>query len=296
VKAKGWAHASASLVVLLVLGCSAGSSSPPARVVATIGPAAVAPTSTIALPTSPPTTAPVPTDASVEPPETEAWNQALGELNPHWDRDWTRVIAVIDGYRARFPDYEPAKEKLYAALVTHGTQLVRQGKTQDGVSQLVRAQSILATRGEATAALLALTPTPVPTATSTATARPTATPVPPPPAPAAPPPAPAQPAAPPQPAAPAAPSGTLLGPINVYEACDILYSGPGVQGGGSNGSGPVANYTCYAIRRGETVLSPGVKRPANFDEACRRLYRNSNAYAHVIDPRELLRGVECWAR
>ena len=128
---------------------------------------AVAPTVAIAtvataVPTTPPTLTVQPTTTST-PTQAEIWNVTLRELDSAWGKDWVRTIALIDSYLARFPDHGPAREKLYAALVAYGKELLRQGRVEEGTAQLVRAQSVQS-GGEATAALLALTPTAVPTA------------------------------------------------------------------------------------------------------------------------------------
>src|SRR5262249_11936752 len=101
-----------------------------------------------------PSASPVPT-----PTIDQIWQGTLNALEAPWGRDWPQAIAMIDAFRAQNPGYRPSDDKLYAALVFYAQQLVRDGKPDDAAKQLLRAQALLPTRGEASVALRALTPT-----------------------------------------------------------------------------------------------------------------------------------------
>lgn len=119
-------------------------------------PAAPVPTST-AVPTSTP--APSPTETP-SPTADQAWAETLAQLDEVWQRDWDRAIALLEAFQSAYPDFQPAAEKLYAALVASGERLIRAGDVEAGSAQLQRARDLLPERSEAPAALLALTPTP----------------------------------------------------------------------------------------------------------------------------------------
>lgn len=127
----------------------------------------------------------------------ESWQVALDVLEDFWEDDWPRAIGLIEVFRQRFPGYRPADEKLYAALVAHGKKLVAEGQKDDGLRMLTRAHELIPSRGEANAALLALTPTSTPTPEPTATPEPVRVPQV----------VPGGPAVPPGPRAPVAPPG-----------------------------------------------------------------------------------------
>jgi hypothetical protein len=95
-------------------------------------------------------------------------------LNAVWGNDWPKTISTLESFRATYPDFPEAKDKLYAALVAYGNQLVSQGNPAGAVAQYQRAQTLEPDRTEAGAALAALTPTAVPPVQ----AQPTATPIP----------------------------------------------------------------------------------------------------------------------
>jgi tetratricopeptide (TPR) repeat protein len=154
----------------LVLGGAAGAGP--------LGPLIAPPTPTLVptpteIPTPTPTIVPTPTSTTVPPTPTlvpptstptidQVWQTTLGALEEPWGKDWPRAITIIDLFRGQHPSYRPADEKLYAALVFYGEQLVRERKTDDAIKQFVRAQALFPARGEAGSALRALTPTPAP--------------------------------------------------------------------------------------------------------------------------------------
>ena len=79
--------------------------------------------------------------------------------------DWPASIDMLSAFVAAYPDYQPAKDKLYIARLFYAQALVDVGDTNDAVAQLQSAQSLQPDRHEADAALVALTPTPVPSPT-----------------------------------------------------------------------------------------------------------------------------------
>jgi hypothetical protein len=165
----------ASLALLMGRAAAGGQNGPPApqKVAAVTQPPAspqaqsspagspalaiAAPATAIATPTP---VRPTPTST---PTAAEAWNTAAETaLDPLWGKDWPRAIAVIDGYLANWSGHEPARTKLCAALVNYGGDLLKQGRADDAVGQLVRAQSLGSTCLQARATLTALTPTATP--------------------------------------------------------------------------------------------------------------------------------------
>jgi hypothetical protein len=104
-----------------------------------------------------PTPAPTSTDAQV-------WQALQPQLDAAWGSDTPRTVAILDEFLARFPDYEAAREKLYAALVASGRDLVDGGDSDQAVDPLERARLLFPTRGEAVDELTSLTPTPEPAA------------------------------------------------------------------------------------------------------------------------------------
>jgi hypothetical protein len=87
----------------------------------------------------------------------------LGRLELIWEKDWPRSITLTQEFLRVYPDFGPAREKLYGALVAYGDALLAQGDKDGAVQRLEQAVALLPERGEAPAMLLALTPTPVPT-------------------------------------------------------------------------------------------------------------------------------------
>jgi serine/threonine protein kinase len=114
------------------------------------------------VPTSTPAPRPTP---SQTPNAAQIWAQTSAELDRTWGTDWPRTLALLEAFRSHFSDDQASLDKLYAALVASGQALLDDGQTAEGVTQLERAQALQPERGEAPAALAALTPTPVPTAT-----------------------------------------------------------------------------------------------------------------------------------
>jgi hypothetical protein len=132
--------------------------------------AATSPTpSPSATATRQPSSTPTPTTAQL-------WERMEREvLGPNWGKDWPRVMAGLrDFLDHQDSTWQPAKGKLYSALVEYGKLLLDQQKTDEAVEQLVQARNFQPDRIEAPTLLKALTPTPVPP-----TSTPKPTPVPP---------------------------------------------------------------------------------------------------------------------
>jgi hypothetical protein len=123
-------------------------------------------------PTAPPTQAPkaaptrapaTPIAASSLPPDAASvWPTTLSQLDSVWNRDWPRVIELTQSFLSRFPDYPPATEKLYVALVEYGRQLEQAGRLDAAQAAFQGADQLQPLRTEARAELNALLPTPTP--------------------------------------------------------------------------------------------------------------------------------------
>ncbi|HEY1298554.1 MAG TPA: protein kinase [Chloroflexota bacterium] len=127
-------------------------------------------------PTSTSTVTPAPTSSPTLSAD-DAWQGTLARLDAVWQTDWPMSIQILDGYLQQYPDQQPAIDKLYAALVDYGKELIASGSTDDGIAQLERAQALAPDRQEAQDALVELTPTPAPAATRSLARLPTSTPV-----------------------------------------------------------------------------------------------------------------------
>lgn len=97
------------------------------------------------------------------PTAEEAWAGVQPGLESAWGNDTQRTVALLDGFVARFPNYAPARDKLYAALIASGVELAAAGETAASAGRFAQAQTLLPARGEAAATARALTPTPSPT-------------------------------------------------------------------------------------------------------------------------------------
>ena len=122
-----------------------------------------------------PTTAP-PTPAMPSPTLT-AEEQLAKSLHEPWAaKDWETVIGLIEQILVINPGYADMTEKLYAAHVNYGQQLVAEGKLEEAKTEFTRALDVNPDGGEAMAELEALAAggaTPVPSATPTPGAQPT---------------------------------------------------------------------------------------------------------------------------
>jgi hypothetical protein len=118
--------------------------------------AQVTPT-TIATRRAVPTVSPTPERRAVD----DSWPATLARVDAAWAiGDWPTVIDLLDAFLTRSPTHEVAAEKLYAALVAEGVRLVGADRAREAAVYFVQAQAVQPERGEAPAALRALTPTP----------------------------------------------------------------------------------------------------------------------------------------
>ena len=127
-------------------------------------------------------------------------------------------------------------------------------------------------------------PTPVPPTPVPPTAMP---PTPVPPTPVPPTPVPPPPTVPP---APPPPRETLLGRLNVYEACVAEY---GQNAQSSDGRASPSQFRCFVPRAGAGRSDPGVPQALDFNAACRRQF-GSSAYPRFVSDAAYL--TECWTR
>jgi len=84
------------------------------------------------------------------------WVATLHELDGTWEHDWPRTIAVLETFIQRWPDYAPARDKLYAALVADADLDIQSGQSDAGLAELERAARLLPDREEAWARLTGL--------------------------------------------------------------------------------------------------------------------------------------------
>jgi LysM repeat protein len=131
------------------------------------------PAPSVTTPTATPVPRPSPTTATPSPPTVEELAQSLHE--PWAAKDWEKVIEIVKQIQVINPDYDDMTQKLYAAHVNYGQQLVAEGKLEEAKLEFTRALEVKPDGGEAVWALQALAAgeTPVPSATSTPGAQPT---------------------------------------------------------------------------------------------------------------------------
>ena len=137
----------------LVLGPLPGGPGPTAR-----------PTEAAGLPSATPAS---PTAASQATTSEQAWQDLQPRLDASWATNTPETITLLEGFLAEYPSVALAREKLYAALLANGNDLVSAGDPSAGAEQLTRAAELLPDRPEAQAALASLTPTPTSTPTAT---------------------------------------------------------------------------------------------------------------------------------
>jgi hypothetical protein len=107
------------------------------------------PTSTL-IPTSTPVPTATPSEADLEEAVDTAWNRG----------DWPQVEASLESLRRVAPDALNFDDKLYAAHLNAGNDLLAAGEREAAASEFAKAAGIDPSRDEATASLRALTPTP----------------------------------------------------------------------------------------------------------------------------------------
>ncbi len=92
-----------------------------------------------------------------QPPATvtvdDAWASLLTSIAGPWNHDWPTVIDRLAAFRRSYPDYGPAQDKLYVALLASGQSRIAAGDLDAGRQQLELAQALLPARPEAPAAL-----------------------------------------------------------------------------------------------------------------------------------------------
>jgi hypothetical protein len=74
----------------------------------------------------------------------QQWDALQPELTGSWDRDWARVVELLEPFYEANPAHTPAREKLYAALVSYGQSLVRRNRVDEGLTQLQVARGVKA--------------------------------------------------------------------------------------------------------------------------------------------------------
>ena len=120
---------------------------------------------------------PVPTAPTMPAPTLTAEEQLAKSLHEPWAaKDWETVIGLIEQILVINPGYADMTEKLYAAHVNYGQQLVAEGKLEEAKTEFTRALDVNPVGGEAMAELEALAAggaTPVPSATPIPGAQPT---------------------------------------------------------------------------------------------------------------------------
>jgi len=123
-----------------------------------------------AAPTDTPVPMPVATPTPATPTPTLTVEEQLAQrLHEPWAaKDWQEVISLIEQILAINPGYDDMVEKLYAAHVNYGQQLVAEGRLEEAKEEFIRALDVKPDGGEAIAELQALAgETPAPSATST---------------------------------------------------------------------------------------------------------------------------------
>jgi len=117
-----------------------------------------------------PTPIPVATPTSAPPRTLTVEDQLAKSLDGPWEaKEWETVIGLIEQILVINPARDDMTEKLYAAHVNYGQQLVAEGKLEEAKVEFTRALDVKPDGGEAVAELEALAggATPAPSATPT---------------------------------------------------------------------------------------------------------------------------------
>lgn len=77
----------------------------------------------------------------------ERWSDALTRAEGAWGANWPQAIAVLEGFRADYPDHVAVKEKLYEALLAYGQALSLTDRAREGTVFLERALILMPNRG-----------------------------------------------------------------------------------------------------------------------------------------------------
>ena len=103
------------------------------------------------------TPTPVPTAPATPAPTLTSEEQLAQNLHASWAaKEWETVIGLIEQILAINPDYADMTEKLYAAHVNYGRQLVAEGRLEEAKVEFTRALDVNPDGGEAMAELQAL--------------------------------------------------------------------------------------------------------------------------------------------
>jgi hypothetical protein len=102
----------------------------------------------------------------------EVWADLQDPLARAWSSDTPGTIALLSGFHERFPNYQPAREKLYAALIAAGSERAAAGDIDAAAARFREARAVQPERLDAIVAERALTPTAVPEPTSAPTSIP----------------------------------------------------------------------------------------------------------------------------
>jgi predicted metalloprotease len=87
----------------------------------------------------------------------------LGQLDAAWAQgDWSKALSLLDRIEQIAPSALDFQDKRYAAHVAAGQDMLAKGSMAAAVGELTKAKDIDPDRGEARAALIALTPTSTP--------------------------------------------------------------------------------------------------------------------------------------
>lgn len=108
--------------------------------------------------------APLPGAPTVE----EEWAATLAATDASWGQDWEQTVRGLDAFLGPFPEYPPAIDKQYAAIIGLAQARISEERVGEALELLARAQTLAPQRGDAIAVLIALTPTltPAPEATT----------------------------------------------------------------------------------------------------------------------------------
>ncbi len=119
-------------------------------------PAAATPAAIAAAPVAVEPAAPTSPAVPATPNLADAWASLLSSIADPWNHDWPTVIDRLAAFRRTYPDFGPAQDKLYVALLASGQSRVAAGDVDAGRQQLEQAQGLLPARPEAPAALATL--------------------------------------------------------------------------------------------------------------------------------------------
>lgn len=92
----------------------------------------------------------VATESPTAQPDADAlWPATREQIQAAWATDWSAVVSRAQAFHDQFPDYQPATDLLYTALIEDGRSLADQGAQAEAVDVLDRAASLEPERQEA---------------------------------------------------------------------------------------------------------------------------------------------------